>query len=140
MKTMTELEEAWAEGLDYFHISWKYHPQYLEFDDGRVYIPDFFLPVQGVCMHVLSEQPDISYYDIQRAAMISGKIFVLAGEFGHFNILNCSEKDSYLCRCAHCGQYFFTAGIPESCHLCHTREVPLTDFWLNGNNEYGVQF
>ncbi|MGN0362649.1 MAG: hypothetical protein ACI4ET_07395 [Bilifractor sp.] len=136
----TTLDEEWAKGLDYFHMNWIYRPQNLHDKDGTPFTPDFFLPEQGAFVHILSDSPLMTLYDIEKYSENSEQIFVLSKCHGQFQILGFDAINSYICRCGFCGRYFFSGGIPKNCPYCKKMISSKVDFWLNGIGESGTYF
>lgn len=134
----TNLDQEWAEALDYFHISWCYHPMNLKNRDGTLYLPDFFLPEQGAFLHILSEQSMMTLYDIEKYQKYSQELCVVSRAMGSFFVLGAEESDSYIGRCRQCGKYFFTSKSMKECPICGSRNVPLINFWISGDGRYGV--
>ncbi len=110
------LDAEWAAGLDYFGISRVTYPRGLLLPDGQGYLPEFFLPKQHAYMHVITRDPQMSFYDIWTYAEAHpDAMIVLAETGGKFSILGFGQKESTISRCRKCGKYFF---VPKSIHSC----------------------
>jgi hypothetical protein len=127
------LEACWALNLDTLNISWSYEPMVLIFDDGRSYLPDFYLPDISTWLEVkgpnvpglwktrqlanaLPDRPDSPWWDPETAVVIGR---VPTADRMAFEVVGASE--GALASCRECDVRFWMdyAGSFE-CRGCHT--------------------
>jgi hypothetical protein len=73
----TRLEARWAYLFDRLGIRWEYHPQGFALDDGRYYLPSFYLHFSGgVYAEVQSENSDFAKSELfakhRRVVLLAG--------------------------------------------------------------------
>jgi len=112
----------WAKFFEDIDMAWVYCP-----DSGRGSeldkVADFYLPDQDAYFIVDLGRPDRGYTNCEKLSEKFGKIIVLGGDTGRFRIFeegeNYSPSESWLCRCAACGRYFFLNSDGDyMCKVC----------------------
>ena len=120
-------EARWAVFFDAAGIDYMYEPEGFKFDDGTMYLPDFYLPDQKTffeCKGLMSKQDEHKIEQLAKAISEPGKereliigfadmTFETAywenmdgnpfGDESHIEYCN----ESWLCRCYKCGKLFF---------------------------------
>lgn len=56
----SRLEARWAVFLDHLHVPWEYEPEGYRLDNGRCYLPDFWLPSQRGWLEIKGQKPEPS--------------------------------------------------------------------------------
>lgn len=106
----SRLEARWAVFFNELEIPWEYEAQGYEVD-GRKYLPDFWLPDQGVWYEVKGEMPEETTVDFYvRFAEETGRPFIVA--MGQINrvifgvcdpIWGVAERNPCWAECETCG-------------------------------------
>lgn len=120
----SRLEARWAVFFDTLGIRYEYEPEGFELSDGTLYLPDFYLPDSKSWFEVKGVMDEGSMHKIDQFIKEGNPLTV-----GHadmtFNACaewwgdgySLSEKmSSWLCRCAHCGKYWFMGS--EGSYVC----------------------
>lgn len=128
-KFRSRAEARWAVFFDAAGINYMYEPEGLRFDDGTMYLPDFYLPDQKTffeCKGVMSKQDEHKIEQLAKSITNSNKCRELIIGFADMTFktawwvdesMNVSLfhdgsymdycDESWLCRCHKCGKLFF---------------------------------
>lgn len=124
----SRLEARWAVFYDAIRIPWVYKLEGFKFDNGVLYLPDFYLPSLDAYIEIKPARPTQREYDKcgWLAARTKGRVFCFWGMVGHqigegYPSGQTCEDGAYLfqpyddgfmsdegyawCRCTRCGKY-----------------------------------
>ena len=112
--------------LDALQIPYLYEPEGLELSDGTRYLPDFYLTDSKQFLEVKGILSEYDEHKIKQAIAEGIDVVTL---FEDFSFTACwlredgngtDRKDnSYLCKCLHCGKYWFNGESGDwKCRCC----------------------
>lgn len=138
-KFRSRLEARWAVFFDALNIKYLYEPEGFQFDDGTMYLPDFYLPdsdsffeVKGIMSQIDRGKINKLVYALNRPVTIGYddlEFETCMNNFGKF-LPPKNTWTGWLCKCKKCKKIFFMNNEGAwSCHCCG---------FYDGNNGFDV--
>jgi len=111
----SRLEARWAVFFDAMGIKYEYEPEGFEFQDGTMYLPDFYLPEADEFFEVKGSMTGKDLHKIKMLVNESGKAVAIgypdltffATQDEGVYCFEGSCEDSWLCRCNKCNHLYF---------------------------------
>ncbi len=108
-------EARWAVFFDALGIPFIYEPEGFEFDDGTLYLPDFYLPTMKTFFEVKGIMSDADYHKISSLGKSGYPVAVGYSDMTFQSPANYLEETfaldekeySCLAKCQKCGNYYF---------------------------------
>lgn len=135
----SKLEAQWAKFFDYLGIKWAYESEGYAFEDGTMYLPDFYLPEMKAWFEVKGVMSSDDMHKIEQLIKESGRAVHIGYADGAFLACDLWEDGydlghrgdckGFLSYCSECKKYGFIGENGSwTCPVCHAWDG---DHYLN---------
>ncbi len=121
----SNLEASWAHTLDHLRIAWEYEPRVVTLQDGRRYLPDFWLPELTTVLEVKGAFVGRIDKTLMYAQQMLGQRLVVVGwnyrrpgpSLYRMSFSGAVERAGFA-RCIRCDAWGWVRREPMTCRAC----------------------